>query len=115
MPNSLRFWVSAVLMAAALFVFVTGVAGTWRFRYCLNRLHAAAVNDTLGLLLAMTSLIAAEGFSFLSLKLALVLILLWIASPVSSHLIAQMEVRSAPELKDHLTEKTLAMPKKEET
>ena len=115
MPDSVRFYLAAALMAAALFVFFTGVLGTWRFRYCLNRLHAAAVNDTLGLLLALASLIVAKGISFLSLKYVLVLVLLWIASPVSSHLIARMEVRTAVDLKDHLTVENRLNARKEES
>lgn len=107
MPDHLRFLFSAVLMGAALIVLVTGVIGTFRFRYCLNRLHAAAVNDTLGLLLALSSLIVARGLSFVSLKFVLVLILLWIASPVSSHLIAQSEIRSAPDREEHMAEVVL--------
>ena len=105
---------SFLLMAAALFVFLSGVIGTWRFRYCLNRLHAAAVSDTLGLLLAILSLAVAEGFSLLSLKLILVAVLLWIASPVSSHLIARMEIRSSPDWKDHVSEKNLCEDKGKE-
>ena len=36
----------------------------------------------------------AEGLSFTSVKYLLVLIFLWVSSPVSSHLIAQLEYRS---------------------
>ncbi len=101
------FILSALLMAAALFVLSTGVLGSWRFRYCLNRLHAASVNDTLGLLLAMASLSVAVGPSFTTLKFLLIVILLWIASPLSSHLIAQLEISTAPDLSAHMKKETL--------
>ena len=96
MMAQLRSILSVGLMIAALFVFLSGVLGVWRFRGALNRLHAAAVNDTLGLFLALASLMVAEGFSFVSLKMLLVLLLLWFSSPVSTHLIAQLEVHSSP-------------------
>ena len=96
-----------IFAAGALLVLCTGTAGVWRFRNCLSRLHAAAVNDTLGLGLAMLSLIVGEGFTFLSLKYLLVLIFLWAASPVSSHLIAKIEVSTNPELQKQLPERTL--------
>lgn len=96
--ETVRFVVSAVLMAAALFTLITGVLGAFRFRYVLNRMHAAAVNDTLGILLAMASLIIASGLTWTSLKLAAIVILLWLSSPVSSHLIARMEVTTHPEM-----------------
>ncbi len=108
--NEVRFLLSPLLMAAALFTLCTGVLGTWRFRYCLNRLHAAAVNDTLGLLLAMASLITAEGLTLTSLKFLVILVLLWISSPLSSHLIAQQEISSAPDLSDHLKTEELPAP-----
>ena len=90
--DKLRFGVSAALMICALFTLITGVLGVYRFRYCLNRMHAAAVNDTLGILLAMASLIVAEGVDFTSAKFVLVVIFLWLASPISSHLIARLAV-----------------------
>ena len=93
MWTEIRYGLAALLMLLALFTLFSGVLGVFRFRDALQRMHAAALNDTLGLLLAVSSLILAEGFTFTSLKYALVLILLWVASPVSSHLIARMEAR----------------------
>ena len=94
MWNEFRFGLASVLLLLSLITLCTGVAGVFRFRDTLQRMHAAAVNDTLGLFLAMCSLILAEGADFISLKFILVLIFLWIASPISSHLIPQLEVRS---------------------
>ncbi|MBQ9211210.1 MAG: monovalent cation/H(+) antiporter subunit G [Clostridia bacterium] len=94
MWNNIRFGLAAGLMFLSLFTLCTGVLGVFRFRDTLQRMHAAAVNDTLGLLLAICSLVLAQGADFTSLKLILVVVFLWVASPVSSHLIAQLEVRS---------------------
>ncbi len=109
----IRFILSALLMAAALFVLCTGVIGNWRFRYCLNRLHAASVNDTLGLLLSMASLAAASGINLTTLKYLLIVILLWITSPLSSHLIAQLEISTAPDLSSHMKKETLPADQRE--
>lgn len=98
MLETVRFWVSAILMAGALLTLITGVLGVFRFKYCLNRMHAAAVNDTLGILLAVCSLIVAQGPDFVSLKFLLVVIFLWLASPVSSHLIARLEITTDPDV-----------------
>lgn len=97
MLETVRFWVSAILMAGALLTLITGVLGVFRLKYCLNRMHAAAVNDTLGILLAVCSLIVAQGPDFVSLKFLLVVIFLWLASPVSSHLIARLEITTDPD------------------
>ncbi|MDO5435560.1 MAG: monovalent cation/H(+) antiporter subunit G [Clostridia bacterium] len=103
--ETVRFIISAVLMAGALFTFITGVLGAFRFRYVLNRMHAAAVNDTLGVLLAIAALVIAFGFTMTSLKLILIIIFLWLSSPVSSHLIARLEVTTSPDLKQEMEDR----------
>ena len=100
--EAVRFGISAALMLAALLTLCTGVLGIYRYKYCLNRMHAAAVNDTLGILLAVCSLIVAQGFDFVSLKLLLVVIFLWIASPVSSHLIARLEITTDEKIEEKM-------------
>ena len=72
-------------MAAAVF-------GMYRFRFVLNRMHAAATADTFGLLLSMIGLILWKGFGFEALKMMVIVVFFWISGPVSSHLIARMEV-----------------------
>ena len=46
-----------------LFVFFTAVLGLFRFDYVLNRMHAAAVGDTLGLFCILIGLILLHGWS----------------------------------------------------
>ena len=94
MWNEIRFGLASLLMLFSLLVFCSGVLGVFRFPETLQRLHAAALNDTLGLLCALCSLALAQGADFTSLKMLLILVFLWIASPVSSHLTAQLEYRS---------------------
>lgn len=79
-----------------LFVFFTSVVGIYRFDYVLNRMHAAALCDTLGIFLVLIGAILLRGPSVTTLKLVLVLIFLWMTSPVASHLIAEMEVLTHP-------------------
>lgn len=88
----LRFLAGAVFMLIGLFMFVVQVFGAFRFKYVLNRMHAAAIGDTLGIASSLIGLILMCGFSFTSLKLFFVVVFLWFASPTSSHLLAQLEV-----------------------
>ncbi len=96
MSETLRFLLTAVLLGLSLLVFVLEVVGVFRFRFTLSRMHAAALGDTFGLLMVMSGLFisAPEGVS--ALKCLVLLVFMWMASPVSSHLIAQLEARTNP-------------------
>lgn len=97
----IRFLAGGGLLAAGLVIFVIEIIGVFRFQYVLNRMHAAAMGDTLGIGLALFGLIVMEGFDFTSLKLFLVIVFLWFSSPVSSHLIARLEVTTNEEKGKH--------------
>lgn len=87
-----RFIAAALLILMGLMMELTAVFGVYRFKFVLNRMHAAALGDTLALGLVLAGLIVAKGFSMLSLKLLFVLFCLWMASSVSSHVLSRMEV-----------------------
>ena len=82
----------ALFLIASLGLAVISVAGVFKFKFILNRMHAAAICDSFALLLAMIGVAIAYGFSFVMIKLILIVLLVWIASPVSGHLIARLEV-----------------------
>ena len=64
--------------------FISAAVGVNRFKKPLNRIHAAALGDTLGIAFMLLSLIIWKGFSFVSLKLFVVILFFWIGSPVSA-------------------------------
>lgn len=94
----IRFIVGTVVLCIGLVTFALEVFGVYRFHFVLNRMHAAAMGDTLGIGISLIGLIIFSGFNFTSLKMFLVVIFLWFASPVSSHLIARLEVTTDEEL-----------------
>lgn len=98
-----RFIVGAALIVLGLLTFIVELYGVFRFKYVLNRMHAAAMGDTIGLSAAIIGLIVMNGLDFTSIKLFLVVVFLWCASPVSSHLIAQLEATTNPETKEYET------------
>ena len=61
-------------------------------------MHAAAMCDTLALMFALLGVAVIYGFSFTTLKLIVIISMLWLASPVSSHLIARLEVATNEEI-----------------
>ncbi len=95
-----RFALAALLMLCGLWALLTTTLGMFRFRYVLNRIHAAAKCDTFGILLTLGSLMVMSGFTVVSLRLLLLIIFLWIANPVSGHLIAHLEVATNPNIKE---------------
>ncbi len=93
----IREIIAAVLFILGVMVFITATFGIYKFKYVLNRMHAAAIGDTLGILLVVIGGVVYYGFAFISLKLILTLVFLWIASPVASHFIAKLEYTTDPE------------------
>jgi len=92
MIDIIRLIVCAILTVAGLCCLVSGVVGVYRFKYALSRIHAAALLDTVGILLMLLGVIVATGFNFTSAKILVVIAFLWLTSPVSGHLIGRMEI-----------------------
>lgn len=98
MIETLRFILCAVLIGIGLLFEICAVIGVFRFHYVLNRMYAAALGDTMGILMIMLGLAVASGINLLSLKLLLIIFLFWTASPVASHLIGRLELTTNEEL-----------------
>ena len=94
----IRFFVVAGLLLVGMFFEVLAVFGVQKFKKALNRMHAAAMGDTLGVLFIFLGLIVMRGLSMDSLKLFLVILFFWLASPVSGHMISRLEAMTNPNL-----------------
>ena len=66
--------------------------GLFRFKCVLNRIHATAITDTLGVLFIMGGLALLWGWNLTTLKLGVIIVFMWLAGPVVTHLIAKMEL-----------------------
>ncbi len=97
----IRFVAGVGLLVIGLGIFLLEIFGVYKFHYVLNRMHAAAMGDTLGLGASLTGMILLSGLNITSVKLALILVFLWLASPVSSHLISRLEVVTNEQLEQH--------------
>jgi len=96
--EQIKMIIVAVFFMAGILTMAAGVYGMFRYKYVLNRMHIAAAIDTLGILMIMCGLIIWQGFEISSMKLVLIILFFWISGPVSSHLIARMEVSTNEEL-----------------
>ena len=98
-----RFVLGNAFLLIGMVVFAIEVFGIFRLNCALNRLHSAALGDTLGISSCMIGLMIMEGFTFTTLKMALVILFFWMASPVSSHLLANLEITTYADLDSKAT------------
>lgn len=98
----IRLFLSVGCLTIGIVFEVLAVFGVNRFRKALNRMHAAAMGDTLGILFVFLGLILMRGFSMDSLKLSLVILFFWLASPVSGHMISRLEMMTDENLGEML-------------
>lgn len=92
-----RFALCALCILIGLFITFVGVFGFYKFKFILNRMHSAAIIDTLGLFFIVLGLVIAHGFpvnngvlDVTSIKLCCVVLFLWLTSPVCSHVLAKL-------------------------
>ena len=93
-----RLIAGTVCIILGLFIFGVATLGLFRFRYVLNRVHVAAKCDSLAVFLVSIGLMFFSGSLSTILKLTLVILLVWLANPVASHLICKVEVETNEEL-----------------
>ena len=92
MIESLRIIGAVALICFGLFSVCVSTVGLFRYRYVLNRMHAAAITDTLGVLFIMGGLALLCGWTLTTVKLGMIIVFMWLAGPVVTHLIAKMEL-----------------------
>ena len=98
----LRFILVALCMLGGMFTMIVAILGLYRFDFALNRIHSAAMGDTLSLFLFVLGLVIAVGRNVVALKLVLVLLLQWLTSPLASHMLAQFEYHADEHLAEHI-------------
>jgi len=96
----IRLAVGALLIIVGAGIFVIQLIGVFKLKDVLSRMHAAAMGDTIGIASTLLGVIVLTGLNFTSLKVALIIVFLWMASPVSSHLISRLEVTTNENLNE---------------
>lgn len=94
MLEVIRFVFVALFLLAAIVLESFTIFGVNRFRFSLNRLHAAAIGDTLSISCVILAAVVYTGLELLSLKYFMILSLMWMTSPVSGHLISLLVVKT---------------------
>lgn len=84
--------IAGIFLVLGIFVCFSSVLGLFRFRTVLNRIHALALMDTLGLLLVAIGAVVLRGWSLAALKLLLIPAFLCLTGPVLTQLLAKVEI-----------------------
>ena len=90
----IRFVLFCLMLLAAACFLVSGLIGVNRFKFSLNRIHAASLNDTMGILCLVVACVVKAGIGDLSLKFILIYLFMLITCPLSSHLISFLVYRT---------------------
>lgn len=102
MSEMVRFILTAIFMVAGVIIIFLGLFGVFRFKFVMNRMHCAAMIDSLGIVCILIGLMIASGQLDAILKLLAMIALLWIGSPISSHLVSRLEITTDETAPDHM-------------
>lgn len=94
----IRLIAGCLFILIGMVIFFTELFGAFHFKYVLNRMHAAAMGDTLGISACLIGLMIFSGLNFTTLKMLLIIVFLWFASPVSSHVLSRLEAATNDKL-----------------
>lgn len=96
------------LIIGSLFLLVGVIAGAisifgiYKFKFVMNRMHAAAIVDALSLSLIVIGLIFVSWDLNYLFKLLLILVFQWIGSPIASHMVMRLEYETDKEVSKHV-------------
>ena len=80
---------SGGLMVTGTVFLLASALGVLRFPDFYSRLHAAGKGDTLGQALVLVGLMILAGFTMVSLKLALIIVFIFVLNPTATHALAR--------------------------
>ena len=104
--NKILFVLGCIFIFLSIVSFAVSVLGLFKFKYVLNRMHAAAICDGLGIGLCLCGLICFIGFNAVALKFVVLIGILFFTSPISAHMIVNYEIETNEDL-----EKECEVPK----
>jgi len=87
--DTVRLVITVAFLAIGCFFIVVSAIGIVRFPDFYSRMHPAGKSDTLGQAMVLLGLIVHEGFTFVSVKLFLILIFIFIVNPTATHALAK--------------------------
>lgn len=102
MIEYLRFGLCALFSVAGVVIIFLALFGVFRFDFVMNRMHFAGMVDSLGIVCILIGLMIASGELSVILKLITIVLLLWIGSPISTHLVSRLELSTDESAFEHM-------------
>ena len=94
--------IAALCIIVGLFVFLCATLGVFRLKYVMNKMHAAALGDTMGLFLVVLGLIILSSNVFIIAKFILIILFFWLTSPIATHMIAKVELMTNKDAEERM-------------
>ena len=102
MFDTIRLMIAAVLMLLGVIAGAISILGVFRFHFVMNRMHCAAILDTLAMAGIFGGLMVAKASLAYTPKLLAALVVLWVGSPIASHLVSRMELLTDETAAEHI-------------
>jgi len=85
---AIRTVIAGVFIFSGCFFVLVAAVGIVRFPDFFSRIHPAGKTDTLGQALLFLGMLIYEGFTFVSIKILIIIAFLLVANPTATHAIA---------------------------
>jgi len=93
MEAALQVGSAVLLVIGAVFSMIGGI-GILRLPDFFSRIHGAGITDTMGAGAILTGLMLYAGASLVTVKLVMILALLWLTGPTATHALAKAALTS---------------------
>ena len=97
--------IAAICIIIGLLIFLCATFGVFRLKYVMNKMHAAALGDTMGLFLVVLGLIILNSNIFIIAKLILIILFFWLTSPIATHMLAKVELLTNKDAEERMKDK----------
>ena len=97
--------IAAICIIIGLLVFLCGTYGVFRLKYVLNKMHAAALGDTMGLFMIVLGLIILSSNIFVIAKFILIILFFWLTSPIATHMLAKVELLTNKDAEERMKDR----------
>ena len=91
---TLREFIAGLFLAGGAFFLLASAIGMLRLPDFYCRLHASGNSETLGVMLSFMGLVIYEGLTLTSLKMIMIVLLIFLGNPIGTHILSKAAYKS---------------------